>query len=124
MEGVIVQTERIYREMPIAIAVALIVGMAVFLTWYLLNVIRFCKKNKDKAVTAVARYVAVTLLCIIFSGLSIGMATTIHSDLIVTIDDHVSFNEFNKHYEVIDKDGNLYTVRELPIEDVEAGDNE
>lgn len=30
----------------------------------------------------------------------------------VTIDDNVSLNEFNERYEIIDKDGKIYTIKE------------
>ena len=51
-------------------------------------------------------------------------AHEVRTNLIVSIDDSVRFNEFYEHYEVVSKNGNLYTVRELPTEYVEAGDNE
>lgn len=113
MEGVIIQTERVYRGVPVAFAVVLILAMAAFLTWLLLNTIKFCKRNKNKIALCSCIFAATLALCTALSGLAINGAMTIHKDLIITIDDSVGFNEFTELYEVISKDGNLYTVREL-----------
>lgn len=124
MEGVIVQTERVVRGTPIVITVLLIGVLALFLSVYLIKLIPFCKKNKSKAVKSVVLYSVAAALCVAMSFLLVKGSTTIHNNLIVTIDDHVRFNEFYEHYEVVSRDGKLYTVRELPIEEVEAGDSE
>lgn len=124
MEGVVIQTERIYRGVPVAITAILMTAAALFLAMYLLRLIQFCKKNKNQSVKAVCLYVVFTAVCVVGSCYLVGQTMTIHNDLVVTIDDSVSFNEFYKHYEVVSKDGNLYTVRELAIEESEAGDNE
>lgn len=124
MEGIIVQTERIYRGVPVVVTAALVILAALFLVVYLLRLIRYCKKNKGQAAKAIAVYVAAVIICILGSCCLVSQSMTIHNYLVITIDDSVSFNEFNKRYEVMSKDGNLYTVRELPIEENEAGDNE
>lgn len=124
MEGVIVQTERIYREVPVVVTAVLIILAVLFLAVYLLRLIRYCKKNKGQAAKEIAVYVAAVIICILGSCCLVSQSMTIHNYLVITIDDSVSFNEFNKRYEVMSKDGNLYTVRELPIEENEAGDNE
>ena len=118
MEGVIIQTERVYRQVPIATSVIMIVIMAAYLAWYLLYTVRYCKKHKDDTKGYVIAYSFVSLICVIASIFLISGTLTIHNDLIVTIDDSVSFNEFTERYEVVSKDGNLYTVRDL------VGENE
>lgn len=124
MEGVIVQTERVYRGVPGIVTAGLMIAAALFLAIYLLRLIRYCKKNKSGAVKAITAYVVAAVICVLGSCCLISQSMTIHNYLVITIDDSVSFNEFNKRYEVMSKDGNLYTVRELPIEEMEAGDNE
>lgn len=127
MEGVIIQTERVYRGMPVVVAAVLIVALAGFLTWFLLSTIRFCKRNKNNTAVLTACFAVAFVFCGLMTGLIIRQVTTIHNDLIVTIDDSVGFNEFSEHYEIVSRDGNLYAVRELEIEEIEheeAGDNE
>lgn len=124
MDGVIVQTERVCRGAPWIVTLALVFIAAVFLALYLLRLVRFCKKNKTKSLKAIAIYVASAMICIACSCYLVSQSMTIHNYLVVTIDDSVGFNEFNERYQVLQKDGNLYTVRDLQIEDIEAGDNE
>lgn len=122
MDGVIIQTERIYRDLPVAAAMLFIVLLGAVLTWFLLNTIRFYKKNKGKRVLAVCLLIAMIISCVVLSGLTLRRTMIIHNDLIVTIDDSVSFNEFNKNYKIVSRDGNLYTVRMLETEVTEAED--
>lgn len=52
-------------------------------------------------------------------GFAMGAATSIPSEYVteykVTISNEVSKNEFDKHYEVIDVDGKIFTVREKEL---------
>ena len=46
------------------------------------------------------------------SGAVFDIPTTYETQYKVTISDEVSLNEFYEHYEVIDQDGKIFTVRE------------
>lgn len=45
-------------------------------------------------------------------GFAIGKTTEYETRYKVTISDEVSMNEFLEHYEIIDQEGKIYTVRE------------
>lgn len=50
-----------------------------------------------------------------FSLIAIGVCNeylTFHTEYEVIVDDSVGFNEFYNHYEIIYRDGDIYTVRE------------
>lgn len=124
MEGVIIQTERAVRQIPIPVTVVMLFMLALFLSVMAIRTARTWKrtqKDKKKAILLSA-YVAMLLACIAISCYFVSSTFTIHNYLVVTIDDEVRFNEFNQRYEVIDQDGKLYTVRELPVEIMEAED--
>lgn len=124
MEGVIVQSEHVYRSVPLFGAVVLVaVIAAVFICMFCSTIYELRKNVKGKWTTLVFTVIFACIgICVSYVAIC-GVQDTCRY-LVVTIDDNVRFNEFNEHYEVVSKDGNLYTVRELPIEHVEAGDNE
>lgn len=127
MEGVIVHTEHVYREMSVSAVVLLLAITICGLSVIAFMTIRSFKK-KDGKRWEVAMILAI--LTLFFGAADIWAVNsmfTIHTNKIVTIDDTVCFNEFFDRYEIVDQDGKLYTVRELPIEEIEsedAGDNE
>lgn len=127
MDGVIVHTQHVLRGTPILIAIVfllIVVLSLVALVWVAVKSFKNKHKNRWFAMFVALAW---TVCAFFLSALAINDALTIHTNLIVTIEDTVGFNEFNERYEIISKDGNLYTVRELPIEETEpeeAGDNE
>ena len=87
------------------IAFTLIAAAAVY-AWFLFS------KRSTKAHFVVA--ILTTILCF---GLMIGAFTTqTHEETFykVTVDKEVSFVEFIYYYEVIDTEGEIYTVKEIP----------
>lgn len=59
----------------------------------------------------------ITLLC--FSCLGAAITTAPHTETLykVTIDYDVSYREFTDHYEVINVEGEIYTIREIVHDD-------
>lgn len=127
MGGVIVHAEHVYREVSlIGAAAVLIIASAIILALCCAVVTDFKKKASGRW-RDLCILVFITILGVFGGVLAVCGANEIHKDLIVTIDDSVGFNEFNDRYKIMSQDGNLYTVRELPIEETEpeeAGDNE
>lgn len=113
MNGVIVQTERIYRGFPISVSALIVILVAFFIANYTVRLIRFCQRNKSDSVKAVILFACIAVILATGVCVIINQAMTIHKDLIVTIDDSVRFHDFHKMYEIRAKDGNLYIVREL-----------
>lgn len=125
MDGVTVQAERIYSEVStFGAVVTTVIFIAVLLVLCFVVVSEFKKKCSTKwQCLLMAMLIALFGTAVCYGAVS--GAKTVHKDLIVTIDDSVKFNEFYRKYEVIDCSGHLYTVRELPTEEiipVEAGD--
>ena len=59
----------------------------------------------------------ITLLC--FSCLGAAITTAPHTETLykVTIDPDVSYREFTYHYEVVNVEGEIYTIREIVHDD-------
>ena len=78
-------------------------------------IIGLCTTNYNKGVNAVGGLLLGTLVGIFFFA---AIATTTETPTAyetqykVTISDEVSMNDFYEHYEVIDQDGKIFTVRE------------
>ena len=124
MDGVIVHAEHVYSNISVlgaSVLTFIIAALIIGLTYIVF------REFKDKDSSRWGHLVLAMMLAFIgtYAVATANIsAREIHTNLIVTIDDSVRFNEFFEHYEVVSKNGNLYTVRELPIEYVKAGDNE
>lgn len=61
----------------------------------------------------------VSLLLGVFCGRAIEKQTSVfsHYEYKVLIDDSVSLNEFNEKYEILDQEGQIYTVIERKVEE-------
>lgn len=125
MDGVIIQAERVYREVSaFGAMVTTVIFIAVLLLLCFVVVSEFKKKCSTRWKSLLMAVLMALFGTVVCYG-AVNGAKTIHKDLIVTIDDSVKFNEFYRKYEVIYRSGQLYTVREIPTEDtipVEAGD--
>jgi hypothetical protein len=64
----------------------------------------------------------VALVCFIVIGIVWSDNSANETKYIVSVDDSVSFNEFQKMYEIIDRNGENYVVRLVGNLDVEVGD--
>lgn len=49
----------------------------------------------------------------LFAGIITGKPTATEEQYKVTISDEVIMNEFLEHYEIVDRDGKIYTIREV-----------
>ena len=124
MSGVIIQAEKVYSDMSVfgATVLAALFATAMFALIYA-TVSEFKEKASGRWSTLLLSVLFLLFGAVVCRG-SFDAVNTIHTDLIVTVDDTVGFNEFNDRYMILSRNGDLYTVRELPIEYVEAGDNE
>lgn len=79
------------------------------------SVVPFCIADYDKWPVAIGGFV-ISVLCglIIFVGLVNATAKPVayETQYKVTISDSVSMTEFYEHYEVIEQEGKIFTVRE------------
>lgn len=119
MNGVIVHTEHIYRAMPVenfVFVVVLLFGAVCFMTMLYLRKLKEKKINTWYLHVLMAAFVTSAVALVL---LGVHQMKIIHKEQVVTIDDSVAFNEFFDHYEIISVDGNLYTVKEIEIEDTE-----
>lgn len=66
----------------------------------------FSKENIFTLAIAVFLIFACVVVCI-------NEYNTFYTNYSVTIDDSVGFNEFHKNYEIVSKNGDVYTVREI-----------
>lgn len=99
------ETAGVWAVAGLWIAFALVAAVAVY-AWFL-----FSKRNTK------AHFVVAILTTILCFGLMIGAFTTqTYEETFykVTVDKEVSFVEFIYYYEVIDIEGEIYTVKEIP----------
>lgn len=119
MNGVIVHTEHIYRDMPISSLIAVIVLCAVAIGFATVLYSEALKKKPAKKWIAHIEMGVVVVLVILLVAAAAYETQVINKEQVVTIDDSVGFNEFFDRYEIISVDGNLYTVREIETENTE-----
>lgn len=93
------------------IAFALLAGLTIY-CWIL-------ALNKRTIPHLIIAFI-VTLLC--FAGLGAAITAAPHTETLykVTIDQSVSYREFTYYYEVVDVEGEIYTIREIIHDDYET----
>lgn len=129
MEGITVLTEVTPMGFvstlffPVVIFFA-IVGIGIFLGMYLGTII------DDRCKSAFGKRISVLVfgvLAVIFAIFAFFIADSISNKIDernhsykITIDDSVSFNEFNAKYKVLEQDGKIFTVVEREVEENET----
>jgi len=110
MEGVTILSETVTRDMSIFGCIVLICIGVIFLVVGIICIILSIREGAASLVIVSA--------VIIIAGVAFGAIGMVHlSDkpytvYKVTIDDDVSFKEFNEKYEIIKQDGLIYEVKE------------
>lgn len=110
MEGVDILSQEIIYNTIIPVEF-MFLGFAITLVFYALFVYAL---SEGRAVLFVVSII-LTLVCLIgslFLCLTPNKYDISHIEYKVTIDDSVSFSEFNAKYEILDQEGKIYTVRE------------
>lgn len=108
MEGVTILSESPY--FPIGLAIVLTVVATVVVG---LSVVCVIMRFRDDDNTWLLISVITGVVAGVLVALTIhGYTTQSHKVYKVTIDDNVSFNDFIEKYEIVDQDGQIYTVKE------------
>lgn len=112
MNGItIINTTDIYKYVGFATYSMLFCAIGIFVL--ILTIFMIISESNRAAITT---FVTGILLCVV--GLCMGLYRDNHANTFdyteydILIDDSISYNEFVDKYEVLDKDGNIYTVRE------------
>lgn len=96
--------------------------MALFVGAVIISFVReICSKADSRTVRIVAIIFAVILVCMLVFGEwhIIHRRNDVHIEYEIEIDDSVGFNEFYEHYEIIDQDGDVYTVKMIkPVQPI------
>lgn len=117
MDGITIHAEHVYRATSVFTAVIATVFLLFIAALTVYNtVIAFKTKSSSKWVALIFSIISI-IVTVVALMIAIVETQIIRTELIVTIDDSVGFNEFNERYEIISKDGSLYTIRELPIKE-------
>ena len=113
MDGIIVHEECVVRQVPISASIficAAVVGIAAYMVWLAIDAVK--KKNSNYVGTIVLASIELILCLVLLAGI-IYKTNLFYRNLVVTISDDVGFNEFTSRYEIISKEGDLYTIREI-----------
>lgn len=81
---------------------------------FVISVLGVCTTSYDVVQVILICLVVTTIVCMIVCGIGscINTDEVIDTKYEVIISDEVSLSEFYEHYEVIDQDGKIFTVRE------------
>lgn len=117
MDGVTILTTHVYREMDLFSSIFCSILLFIF---FVILCVGFCLLFSDSNHSTLINIFIVLLNLVIYLAIELTVYNnyqTIYTDHIVVIDDSVNFNELTDKYEIISKDGDLYTVREMGSED-------
>ena len=111
MDGITILAEKnVYNYLlPEWILLVLLILFAVFV---MLAVILATKEKSLKIVTALAILAGILMIIALVCVLIPNKNSIKYKEYKVLIDDDVSFQEVYNKYEIIDKDGEIYTIRE------------
>lgn len=114
MDGITVIAEHFCREIEAGelvmslIVITLLIGSAQVLYWHMH---RNSQYKLIKKLTIICS-VIISVVYVWFCHFQANRYNTTHMEYTITVDDSVSFNDFNKKYEIISVDGTEYRVKE------------
>jgi len=99
------QTTGIWLVVGVWIGLALLIGSMIY-SWII--------TSKNQTIPHLLISIVVSVMCLgCFIG-AVNVHTTTETLHKVTIDNSVSYREFTYYYEVVDVEGEIYTIREIP----------
>ena len=114
MDGVMILSEMSVRGEELWIVIAwVLLTIATIVGMILDNVEHWYYSGWD---TRIMGIICALMVGALTSMVAVGLCyeyNTFHTEYKVTIDDSVSFNEFNSRYEIVSQDGDVYTVIEM-----------
>lgn len=116
MDGVTILSEMSVREVELWKVIIWGIMTAVYVVFMILDHVK-CWRY----LSWLTRIVEIICILMIFAFMSIFEYAfiygynTFQTEYEVTIDDSVGFNEFNKRYEIVSQDGDIYTVIEKEL---------
>lgn len=114
MEGIrILSTEEVVSKTEFNLEVALIAGAIVLLTYIIIGILSSIKKY-DWLELIVTSFIglAISFLFSIICGIAFEKPVEYTTQYKATISNEVSFVDFYEKYEIVDQDGEIYTIRE------------
>lgn len=119
LEGITILNQTEIMTGPEWTQIAITISLVLIVIFLLATMLSVICNAKDKICYIIFLLAILSLIAIIFFTIlneKIKISTEKY-EYQVTIDDSVSFNEFNERYEIIDIDGKIYTIREKEITD-------